>query len=98
VFYDVPNVYEEILKHPKTITAEDIARIFRILRVWEAFSNLGLWFFVLAVVFAAACIGSMLILFFGTVWKYVPQEEKERIMREVREREQIRREGRIRLE
>jgi hypothetical protein len=98
VFYSVPNVYEEILKHPKTIKAEDVARIFRILRFWQAFVFSGLWFTVLAWLFAAACMGSMLVLFFRTVWKYVPQGEKERIMTEAREWEQIRREGRIRLE
>jgi hypothetical protein len=98
VFYDVPNVHGEKLKHPKTIKVEDIARIVRILRIWQAFTFLGLWFTLLALVFAAACMGSMLVLFFKTVWKYVPQEEKERVIREALEREQIRREGQIRLE
>jgi hypothetical protein len=98
VFYSVPNVYEEILKHPKTIKAEDVARIFRILRFWQVLLFSGIWFVAPALVFAAACMGSMLVLFFRTVWKYVPQEEKERITREAREQERIRREGRIRLE
>jgi hypothetical protein len=98
VFYSVPNVYEDILKHPKTIKAEDVARMYRIWRIWQAFAISALWFTVLALPFAVVCMGSMLVLFFRTVWKYVPQEEKERIMRERREHEQIRREGRIRLE
>lgn len=91
VFYSVPNVYEEILKHPKTIKEEDVARIFRILRFWHIFMFSGFWFLILATAFAAACMGSMLVLFLRAVWRYVPQEEKERIWREVREREQIRR-------
>jgi hypothetical protein len=98
VFYDVPNVYEDILKHPKTIEAEDVARNLRILRFWQAFVYSSIWFTCLALVFAAVCMGSMFVLFFGTVWKYVPQEKKERIAREAREREHIRREGRVRLE
>lgn len=90
VFYNVPNVYEEILKHPKTIKAEDVARIFRILRFWQAFMFSGFWFIILAFIFAAACMGSMSWLFLRAVWRYVPQEEKERIIREAREREHIR--------
>lgn len=97
VFYDVPNVYKEILKHPKTIKPEDVARIFRIFRFWQAFKFSSFWFTLLAIVFATACMGSMLVLFFRTVWRYVPQEEKERITREARERELIR-EGRTRPE
>jgi len=96
VFYNVPNVYEEILKHPKTITAEDVTRILMIMKLWQALTSSGFWFFIMAFVFAGACMGNMLVLFFRVVWKYVPKEEKERIAREARE--QMRREGRIRLE
>ncbi|KAH8787089.1 hypothetical protein F5882DRAFT_461772 [Hyaloscypha sp. PMI_1271] len=95
VWYRVPNVYEDILRHPKTIKAEDVARIFRILRVWQAVVFSGFWFFLLALFFAAGCMGNMLVPLIRTIWKYVPQEKEESIMREVREREQIRSEGRI---
>lgn len=94
LLYNVPNVFEEELKHPKTITTEDFARIFRILKFWQAFTFSGLWFFMMAMLFAAACMGSMLILFFRTVWKSVPQEERDEILREAREQVQLR-EGRI---
>jgi hypothetical protein len=87
---------QEILKHPEAITAEDIARISRILKYWQAFQFSGLWFFVVALVFAVACMGSMLVLFIRTVWKYVPQEERDEILRNAREQIQ-QREGRISL-
>lgn len=90
VFYSVPNVYEEILNHPETIKAEDVARIFRILRFWQAFVFSDLWFTLLAFIFAVACMGSMLVLFFRAVWRYVPQEKKERVIREAQEQIRVR--------
>ncbi|KAK0124840.1 hypothetical protein ONS96_008719 [Cadophora gregata f. sp. sojae] len=45
IWYNVPNVYDEVLKHPTTITKEDIARISRILSIHLAslgiFGSLG---------------------------------------------------------
>lgn len=98
IFYNVPNVYEEVLKHRNTIQEKDILRILRILQIWQTFVFSGLGFILLSMVFGIACILSMFVLFCKAVWQYVPQEEKQRIMREAREREQIRREGRVRLE
>jgi hypothetical protein len=106
--YNVPNVYEEILKHPKTITVEDIERILRLVKFWQGFALSSSGFLVIVIVFASGCIGSMLVLFFRTVWRHVPQEDKDRIARDIQEREQMRRagqgqgqtrrEGQIRLE
>ena len=86
--YDVPNVYEEKLKHPTTITKKDIARISRILMFWQVSIFSSLWFAVFALVFGLGCMGSMLVLFVRTVWKYVPQEEKDQISRDHQEWEQ----------
>ncbi|KAG4433304.1 hypothetical protein IFR05_011224 [Cadophora sp. M221] len=98
VFYDVPNAMDEVARHPKTITMEDVRRILRILEIWQVFTFSGLWFFLLALVFGLGCMGSMLVLFVRTVWKYVPQEEKDQIMRDQREREREQEQDRRRAE
>lgn len=98
LFYNPPNVYEEILKHRHTIKKEDIVRIMKLLRLWSVFSHLGFLFVLAALVFAGACIGCILILWFVALWKYVPQEEKEMLNRMAQEYEETRREGRVRLE
>ncbi|PVH83488.1 hypothetical protein DL98DRAFT_107539 [Cadophora sp. DSE1049] len=88
IWYDVPNVYEERLKHSTTITKEDIARISRILIIWQVSIFSSLWLELFSLVFGLGCMGSMLVLFVRTVWKYVPQEEKDQIARDHREWEQ----------
>jgi hypothetical protein len=99
LWYKVPNIYEELEKHPKAITPDDVARLFRILWFWEAFVFSGIGFLLLAFIFVPWSIGSMAVLFFSTTWKYVPQEEKNRIFREAQERGDFTtREGRIRLQ
>ncbi|KAL2066077.1 hypothetical protein VTL71DRAFT_2148 [Oculimacula yallundae] len=98
LFYQVPNVYDEVMKHPKTITTEDVARIIRILRLWQGFAFSGLWFTLMAVVFGLGCMGSVFVLFVRTIWKYVPQEEKDQIIEAQREREREQARDRRRLE
>ncbi|KAF2280704.1 uncharacterized protein EI97DRAFT_453956 [Westerdykella ornata] len=90
VFYDVPNEFEERLRHWKSITPADIARIRRILALWQGLVYTGLYFTVMALSYAAASTGSMVTLFFMAVWKHVPEEAKEetyRAAREAQERE-----------
>ncbi|KAH7417860.1 hypothetical protein BKA64DRAFT_700412 [Cadophora sp. MPI-SDFR-AT-0126] len=88
VWYDIPNVYEEVLKHPTTITKADIARISRIVMIWQASVFSAFWSVLFSLLFGLGCMGSMLVLFVRTVWKYVPQEEKDKIARDHREWEQ----------
>jgi hypothetical protein len=98
VFYEVPSVELERLKHPKSIKPEDVARLFRLLRYWQTFSFSRCYTSPCITTLVLAYMRSMLVLFLRTVWKYVPQEEKDNIMRKVREQEQLRRAGRVRLE
>ena len=81
LWYKVPNIYEELKKYPKIITPDDVARLFGILWFWEVFVVSGIVFLLLAFIFVPWSIGSMAVLFFSTVWKYVPQEEKNRTFR-----------------
>lgn len=96
--YRVPDIGEELSKHSQTLTADDVARLFRIFWFWEAFVFSGIGFLLFAFVFVSWSVGSMAVLFISTAWKYVPPEEKERILREAHERGDFTREGRIRLE
>jgi hypothetical protein len=97
VFYNVPDTLEETSKHPN-ITAEGVARLFTLFKYWQAFVLSGIWFVLLACCYTAACMGSLPVLFFSTVWMYVPQEESQWIVIEALEQEQTSRRGRIRLE
>ncbi|KAH7309345.1 hypothetical protein BKA65DRAFT_519646 [Rhexocercosporidium sp. MPI-PUGE-AT-0058] len=98
IFYDVPNIDEEVMKHPKTITIEDVTRIVRIVKLWQSVIFSGLWFFILTLVFGLGSMGSMFVLFVRTIWKYVPQEEKDQIIRDQRERERDHEQDRRRQE
>jgi hypothetical protein len=98
IFYDVPNLYAEIIEHRKTITVDDVRRIIRLVRLWQACLYSGFWFVICSMIFLLTATGSVLVFFFRAVWKYMPQEEKDGILARVREQEQISRMGRIRLE
>jgi len=96
--YKPPNVYAEIIKHRKTITVDDIKRIIRLMQLWQAFLTSSFWLIIFFFIFVLAVTGSMLVLFFRAVWKYIPQETKDRISTRAWEQEQVSRMERIRLE
>jgi hypothetical protein len=99
LWYKLPNLSEEILKHIKTITYEDVARMYRLLGLWQGLVFSGLLFVLCALFFGLAGMGSMVVLFFQAFWKYIPEEERETLARNERDRvARSGREGVIRLE
>ena len=96
--FDVPNIYEEEIKHPGTVTDEDVACVFKLLKLWQAFMFSGIGFILLSWVYTIGCMGSTAALFVGAVWKHVPEEEKRRVNVLAHQQEQIRGGGNIRLE
>ena len=85
VVYDVPNEFEEKLKHWETITGKDIARIRRILALWQGLIFSSLYWFALGFTLAVVSMASMVVLFLKAAWKYVPKEEREEVHRAARE-------------
>lgn len=83
VMYDLPGFTD--VDNPSNITGEDLARILRILRLWQGFVFSSFFPAVFGFIYGVGCMGSMLVLFARTVWKHVPQEEKDQIMRDHRE-------------
>ena len=98
LFCKAPNVFEDILKNPGTIRKEDIVQALRLVKIWQGLIYPGFWLTTVALIYGMLCITSIIALSVRTVWNYVPEEERERIVREIREQERIREEGRIRLQ
>ena len=93
VFYNVINPYEELLKHGKKITPDDVAIMFRILRRWQLLIYSGFPLIISCVVYALLSMLLLLAAWGKTVLNWAEKRDAE----EQAQGDQGADEGRIRL-